>query len=578
MVMLYTTRQISSAQGIKYIHPRIPYYMHLRSGRRMGRKTVQRKGIMRIKVMIASNDGAVCEQLKSKGAFPYNKMEVLAWVKTGEEIFERFQEANPRLLIIDKNIGGMDAAACIKRVHEIKPKCRILVIGDREDSAFMRELFRLKVAGYLAKPVDAEELNTELCMISEDIRRVTLEAINYDTSISMQSLYFWKLMFEDSDLARDIKFANRTLECYFKEGYFRVVLFKIDKVQGELPNFQNVKYYDELHAIQQYVKATVSRHIYEYCFEMLFDFRFNGVLAVINYDPESDQHILDGLEEMTDSIYRYAILNYGLTVTICVGNACDDFTKVRQSREEAYSAAWSRMKHGTGKILYYRKKYDSQQVYQERLEQIVEDLKLTADTLDVEEFHKTVEELFSLPDYTLTDYRSRDFILSFVDEFFSINRMVLSKYIKLEQEKENIKKTLNFSHTLESYRNNFVNRFEELFGLLAADAEKQNIRLLRKAVKYIKENYDKPLTAEILAELVNLSPVYFSYLFKKNIGVNMTDYITEYRMEIAKKLLFETEMSVYEIAVTVGFQDQRYFSKRFKHIVGKTPTEYRKMK
>lgn len=533
---------------------------------------------MRIKVMVASNDEALCGQLKNEADFRYHKMEVLAWVKSGEEIFEHFSEANPRLLIIDKSLDGMDAAACIKRVHAIKSKCRILVIGGGDDSSFMRELFKLKVAGYVAKPVNAEELNAELKFISEDIRRVTLDAINYDTAISMQSLYFWKLMFEETDMAKSMQFTNRTLECYFKEGYFRAILFKVDQLQGEIPNFKHVKYYDDLHEIQQYIKALTSRYIYEYCYEMLFDFRFNGVLTVLNYDPQYDEKILDSFEEMKEGLYRFSTLNYGMTVTICVGGAYTDFAKVHQSREEAYSAAWSRMKQGSGKILYYRKKYDSQQLYLEQLERVVGDLKLTADTLNSDDFHKTVEELFALPDYVLLDYRSRGYILSFVDEFFEINRAALSKYIKLEQEKEEVKKILNFSNTLESYQKNLVQEFDKLFELLAEDAEKQNIRLLRKAVKYIKENYDKQLTAEVLADIVNLSPVYFSYLFKKNMGMNMTDYITEYRMEIAKRLLFETDLSIYEVASTVGFQDQRYFSKRFKHIVGKTPTEYRKMK
>lgn len=528
--------------------------------------------------MVASRDEALCAKLKEEGAFTYNKMEVLAWVRSGKEIFERFQEANPRLLIIDKEIDGVDAVTCIKKVHERKAKCRVLVIGGSEDCAFMRNLFKVRVTGYLAKPVDTEELNRELKVISEDIRRVTQEAIDYDTSISMQSLYFWKMMFEDNDMSTDMKFTNRTLSCYFKEGYFRVVLFRVDQIQGEVPNFNQVKYYDDLHLIQQHVKAVTSQHIYEYCYEMLFDFRFNGVLAVINYNPQYDQEILDKFEELKDDIYRFSTSNFGMTVTLCVGNAYDDFKKVRQSREEAYSAAWARMKQGTGKILFYRKKFDSQQLYREQFEKIVDSLKLTANTLDAEAFHETVEELFALPDYVLTDYKSKDYIMSFVDEFFDTNEAVLSKHMKLEPEKERIRKTLNFSNTLGNYKKNLLGEFDKLFDLLAADAEKHNVRLLRKAVKYIKENYDKPINAEVLAKVVNLSPVYFSYLFKKNMGMNMTDYITEYRLEIAKKLLLETEMPICEVASTVGFQDQRYFSKRFKHLLGKTPTEYRKMK
>lgn len=533
---------------------------------------------MRIKVMVASNDEAVCRKLKEEAAFQKNKMEVLAWVTSGEEIFEKFQEANPRLLIIDHDIDGKDALTCIKEVHKIKAKCRILVIGKDDDAVFMQELFKAKVSGYIAKPLDIESVNAELKYVSEDIRRVTLEAINYDTAISMQSLYFWELMFDNGDMAKDIKFINRTLETNFKEGKFRVVLLRIDQLQGDVPNFEHVEYYDDLHRMQQYIKATISQYIYEYCYEMIFDFQFNGVLALLNYDNQYENIILNLFDELKETIYRFTTLNFGMTVTVCVGEAYEDFAKVHQSREEAYSAAWSRMKQGTGKILYYHKKYDSQQLYQQELKKIVENLKLTADTLNVHDFHKIVKELFSLPDYVLLDYKSRDYILGFVDDFFEINSAVLSQHINVEQTKENIKKTLNFSYTLENYQRNLEQKFDELFELLAMDAEKQNIRPLRKAIKYIKENYNKPITAETLADIVNLSPVYFSHLFKKHVGMNMTDYITEYRMEIAKKMLFETEMTIYEVSIAVGFQDQRYFSKRFKQIVGKTPTEYRKMK
>lgn len=533
---------------------------------------------MRIKVMVASNDEIVCSKLKDQAAFKKNKMEVLAWVTSGEEIFERFQEANPRLLIIDRDIEGMDAVTCIKKVHKIKAKCRILVIGDGNDTDFMQKLFKVKVSGYVTKPLNIEDINTELKIVSEDIRRVTLDAINYDVSIAMQSLYFWEIMFDNTDMSRDLKFINRTLETNFKQGNFRVVLFRVDQLQGNVPNFEHVKYYDDLHRIQQYIKASTSQYIYEYCYEMMFDFQFNGVLSIINYDKQYDKIILNLFEELKDSIYRFTTLNYGMTVTICVGGAYDDFTKVHQSREEAYSAAWSRMKQGTGKILYHHKKYDSQELYRQELENIVENLKLTADTLNVFDFHKNVKELFNLPDYVLLDYKSRDYILSFVDVFFEINRAVLVQHMNVEQQKEHIKKTLNFSYTLENYQKNLEQEFDEMFKVLAMDAEKQNIRPLRKAIKYIKENYDKPITAETLADIVNLSPVYFSHLFKKHMGMNMTDYITEYRMEIARKMLFETEMTIYEVATAVGFQDQRYFSKRFKQIVGKTPTEYRKMK
>ena len=235
-------------------------------------------------------------------------------------------------------------------------------------------------------------------------------------------------------------------------------------------------------------------------------------------------------------------------------------------------------KKGTSKVLYWKKAYGIQDAYEEKLNTIVENLKLASDTLNLSDMEKSIDELFELPSYVLSDYKIRDFIMTFVDYFFDVNGSILMQHMVVEQEKEIVKKTLNYSYTLDVYKQNLKQQFARMYELLEADVDKQNVRILRKAIKYIKENYDKTITAEKLAEVVNLSPVYFSHLFKKHTGMKMTDYITDYKMQIAKSKLLETDLPINEIAESVGFQEQRYFSKRFKQIVGMTPTEFRQMK
>ena len=533
---------------------------------------------MRIKVMLASNDSGFIKQITTQAKFNENKMEVLSWVTSGEEIFQRFEEINPRLVIIDKDLDGLDAITCIRRIYSIKKKCKVLVIGGKDDADFMYRLLEIQVYGYVSKPIDIEKINNELERISRDIRRINIEQIQYDASLSMQSLYFWKLMFEKSDMALDLNFLNSIMKSGFKKGMFRALLFRLDEMHGEMPNFKENQFYTDLSYIQQQIKMNTNNYIYEYCYEMIFDFRFNGVLAIINYDKQYDEIIKSKFEDIRRDSEEYAIRHYGMSLTLCVGNGYEDHTKVPNSREEAYSSAWARMKQGTRKVLYYKKTFDIHVSYKQKLERIVEQLKSTADTLNVDEFHNMIKQLFELPDYVLTEYNSRNYLMNFVDTFFEINGKVLVEHMNVEVEKEYIKKILNYSRTLEDYQKNLEQKFDQMFKILADDAEKQNFRPLRKAIKYIKENYDKQITAETLAEVVNLSPVYFSHLFKKQTGKNMTDYITEYRMEIAKKMLFDTDKTIFEIAVAVGFQDQRYFSIRFKQIVGKTPSEYRKLK
>ena len=78
-----------------------------------------------------------------------------------------------------------------------------------------------------------------------------------------------------------------------------------------------------------------------------------------------------------------------------------------------------------------------------------------------------------------------------------------------------------------------------------------------------------------LAERVNLSRVYFSQLFKKETGMNLTDYLISYRVEKAAELLKRSNKMVYEVAAEVGIPDQHYFNRLFKNLKGMTPAKFR---
>ena len=95
------------------------------------------------------------------------------------------------------------------------------------------------------------------------------------------------------------------------------------------------------------------------------------------------------------------------------------------------------------------------------------------------------------------------------------------------------------------------------------------------AVRYIRHNYNRNITLEEIAKSVNLSKVYFSQLFKNETGMNFTDFLIQFRIEEAAKLLKSTDMKVYEIAEQVGIPDQHYFNRLFKNITGVTPKKFR---
>ena len=96
-----------------------------------------------------------------------------------------------------------------------------------------------------------------------------------------------------------------------------------------------------------------------------------------------------------------------------------------------------------------------------------------------------------------------------------------------------------------------------------------------KVVEYIRENYAEKITLDDVAGHVNFSKTYLSRIFKEEIGENMSFYINRVRIEKAKILLGDSQVRLIDVANRVGFDDQSYFTKVFKSIVGTSPKRFK---
>jgi len=95
------------------------------------------------------------------------------------------------------------------------------------------------------------------------------------------------------------------------------------------------------------------------------------------------------------------------------------------------------------------------------------------------------------------------------------------------------------------------------------------------ALHYINSHYKESISLEEVADKVYLSSYYLSRLFKKEVGVNFSAYILTKKLDEAKRLLKETEMSVMNISSHLSFSDPSYFCRVFKNYISCTPKEYR---
>lgn len=107
----------------------------------------------------------------------------------------------------------------------------------------------------------------------------------------------------------------------------------------------------------------------------------------------------------------------------------------------------------------------------------------------------------------------------------------------------------------------------------SGEKSKSSDEHIKRAIDYIKTNYPSRLTLKSIAEEVNLSKYYFAREFKKATGMTVITYINATRCHYADKMLQSHQYSVNEIASRCGFENNSYFSKTFKNIMGCLPSE-----
>lgn len=118
----------------------------------------------------------------------------------------------------------------------------------------------------------------------------------------------------------------------------------------------------------------------------------------------------------------------------------------------------------------------------------------------------------------------------------------------------------------------------EFFSILIQNSNlnAQKVNIIKTALRIIDYNYSSPIFVEQIAKRLSLNTSYFSRIFTVQVGISPKQYLLNKRMERAKELLTVTDVSIFEIANSVGYEDQLYFSRVFKNKIGLSPSDYRK--
>ena len=191
-------------------------------------------------------------------------------------------------------------------------------------------------------------------------------------------------------------------------------------------------------------------------------------------------------------------------------------------------------------------------------------------------FYFNGNEISNISDVTnLIDEKSNVFIENGISVFIlecTNNIWEVREHSKLVRK---VKEKMLYNKNSKKY---YVDDLNELSDILEDDKNLYSATSIKLAIQFITKNFNNNITFKDVADEVFLSQNYLSELFKKETGEGFYEFLSNYRVKRAKELLVTTNLKIYEVAESVGYNDSITFGRAFKKITGTTPNNFRNNK
>ncbi|WP_214630271.1 helix-turn-helix domain-containing protein [Paenibacillus agaridevorans] len=290
---------------------------------------------------------------------------------------------------------------------------------------------------------------------------------------------------------------------------------------------------------------------------------------------EANAYFYDIAKQLKANVAQYL----SVQVSIGISNTFDQITDAKRAYKEGLQAIQSRFVLGNDIILHYddlryNLEFDNKAYIElKALENQVLQAFKPADQPRVEEaFQKYLDAI---------THKQIGF-----KEYQILMRQLLSKIFELIQEHgvpitevfdpsviQDEWKQLNQTEEIRKWFGDFV--FAPVITFLHNREQSKFANVAGEMLKIVRDHYDRDLSLEMCGDLLNYHPVYLSRVFKKQIGMNFTEYVAQSRMDQAKIWLEQTDMMVSEIAEKLSYNNTTAFIRTFRKVVGETPGKYR---
>lgn len=531
-----------------------------------------------MKVLLVEDEKKIGELISRLIDWERFGLELIACIQDGKDGYEKILEERPEIVITDIRMPTMSGLEIIREVREKKIPCHFIVISGYQQFEYAKIALQYQVDDYLLKPISKEELSITLERVVHKIQKneenlMIQKEMQRDLSLKTEQLKKQFLL----DFARNPEGIcqwptdeiNREYGCNFREKCMQIIILKIDCVNEYT---------------QQFFLLILKR-----CQKVLQDYMEEENEKILSYFSEDYLLIMligEGGSKRKTLIEEYArrldgIMNgyNDLNICVCPGCVVTEFCDLYRSFYEAKRAVQYRIlrKNYNLSIAPEAKKPDLNEVFFSSDK--IYDLKNNIEKRNfswVKDFLRYLFRYIEGKQFKITPgdiYLLLDEVLEHSESSLKVSEQYRDCNFDFAETRMYIRHSTTLPALLYGFQKSYLKELHAYF----IRSEQMGNRPVRLAIQYLTEHYGEQLTLKSVSEKVDLSPNYFSAVFKKEMDISFIDYLTNYRLSQAKKMLRETNDSIAVIAEKVGYNDFRYFSRLFSKSFGITPNKYRKL-
>ena len=525
------------------------------------------------RILLADDEGIMLESLKHIIATSFGSECDIRCVKTGRAVVEMAESFHPDIAFVDIHMPGLSGIQAIQEIRKVNNEMIIIIITAYDKFAYAKEAVNLGVMEYLTKPISNKKVILDVCMKAmqrvEEARQKRSDDLKIRERLEIvvpmiESGFIYSMLQDDG--AADSSGYEELLGIRDNYGFCLVLEFGDRDESGRLTNVigssvKANKYYQAMREIVRDYFSCIAGPVMGNRVVLFVP----SSEPVLKYEERVEvitrtRTMLQKLEEHIGSDFRSGI---GSTKTL--GNA-----------KESYGEALRALRESVSHVVHITdipsRQDDVAGEYPKELENSYYERGLKADSEGTaacgaelfscmqgrydcrEDLEAKVLELIMQLEYRICAKDGTEFGLK-----------PRGSYIREIKEASDSDKLCRW----------FLEKTREICQCAGTEKKKEMEYLVDTVRKYIDENYQKDISLDEISRMVNISPYYFSKLFKQGTGENFIEYLTRTRMRQACVCLRNPDYSIKQICAMVGYSDPNYFSRIFKKYEGVNPSEYR---